>query len=99
MIPPTRWLFSILVPILLLLYGLRRKGVDKSGALLGLIIAVILSLASHAFLACLATFFFTSSRATRFRSQLKQKIEVDFKGGKHAAFHVMVFILHICLLD
>lgn len=81
-IPPTRWLFSILAPVLLMLYGLKRKGVNRSGALLGLLLAIILSLANHAFLACLATFFFTSSRVTKFRSHMKQKIEVDYRGGK-----------------
>lgn len=65
-----------------MLYGLKRKGVNRSGAALGLIVAIILSIASHAFLACLATFFFTSSRATKYRSHLKRKIENDFKGGK-----------------
>lgn len=80
-IPPTRWLFSTLVPVLLMAYGLKRKGVDRSGATLGLIIAFILSLANHAFLACLATFFFSSSRVTKFRGHLKRKFEVDFRGG------------------
>lgn len=80
-IPPTRFLFSTLVPILLMAYGLKRKGVNYSGAALGLIVAITLSLASHAFLACLTTFFFSSSRVTKFRSHLKRKIEVDFKGG------------------
>lgn len=69
------------MPILLMAYGLKRKGVNYSGAALGLIIAVTLSLANHAFLACLATFFFSSSRVTKFRSHLKRKIEVNFKGG------------------
>lgn len=81
-IPPTRWLFSVLVPVLLMVYGLKRKGVDRSGAALGLIVAITLSLASHAFLACLAVFFFTSSRVTKFRGHLKRKIESDFKGGQ-----------------
>lgn len=65
-----------------MLYGLKRKGVNKSGAILGLIIALILSISSHAFLASLATFFFTSSRATKYRSDMKQKIENGFKGGE-----------------
>lgn len=63
-------------------YGLKRKAVNYNGAALGVIIAVTLSLANHAFLACLATFFFSSSRVTKFRSQVKRKIEIDFKGGK-----------------
>lgn len=80
-IPPTRWLFSVLVPVLLMVYGLKRKGVNRSGATLGLVVAITLSIASHAFLACLATFFFSSSRVTRYRDHMKRKIESDFKGG------------------
>lgn len=81
-ITPLRWLFSTLMPLLLMLYGWKRKGVNKSGAAFGLIIAIILSISSHAFLASLATFYFTSSRATKFGSKKKQKIESDFKGGE-----------------
>lgn len=81
-IPPTRWLFSTLAPIALMLYALKRKGVNRSGAVLGLVVAFILSIASHAFFASLAVFFFTSSRATKFRSHLKRKIEKDFKEGE-----------------
>ncbi|XP_058464060.1 transmembrane protein 19 [Malaya genurostris] len=81
-IPPTRWLFSILTPILLMVYGLKRKGVNKSGAGLGLFCSIILSISSHAYFACLATFFFTSSRATKFRSHLKRKLEEEFRDGE-----------------
>ena len=62
-------------------YGLKKKGVNKSGAMFGLIVAIILSIASHAFLACLFTFFFSSSKATKFRSKMKAKIEEEFKEG------------------
>lgn len=62
-------------------YGLKRKSVNKSGAVLGLFVAIILSIANHAFLASLITFFFSSSRATKFRSNLKIKLEDDFKEG------------------
>lgn len=82
-IPPTRWLFSTLIPILLMFYGLKRKAVNYNGAALGVIVGITLSLANHAFLACLATFFFSSSRVTKYRSQMKRKIEIDFQGGKH----------------
>lgn len=77
-----RYLFSTLAPLLLMLYGWKRKGVNKSGAAFGLVVAIILSIASHAFLASLATFYFTSSRATKFGSKKKQQIESDFKGGE-----------------
>lgn len=64
-----------------MLYALKRKGVDKGGAVLGLLIAVIISLASHAFFISLVVFFFSSSRATKFRGHLKRKIEKDYKEG------------------
>lgn len=80
-ISPTRWLFSTLVPILLAIRGLRSKGVSKSGAITGLIIAIILSIASHPFLISLMVFYFSSSKATRFRNDRKKLIEDDFKPG------------------
>lgn len=79
---PTRLLFSTIVPLMLMTYGLRRGGVNKSGACFGLLIAIILSLASHAFLASLAMFYFTSSKATKFRGKEKAKFEDDFKGAE-----------------
>ncbi|XP_073837543.1 transmembrane protein 19 isoform X1 [Musca autumnalis] len=81
-IPPTRWLFSILAPFMLMVVALKRKSVNKSGAALGIIVAITLSISSHAFFASLAAFFFTSSRATKFRSHMKRKIEKDFKEGE-----------------
>jgi uncharacterized membrane protein len=80
-ISPQRWLFSILVPMLMMLYGYRRNSVNASGAALGLMMGIILSIANHAFLVSLATFFFTSSRATKVGQKLKKKIEIDFKEG------------------
>lgn len=65
----------------ILIHFISIQGVNYSGATLGLVVAITLSLASHAFLACLATFFFSSSRVTKFRSHLKRKFEADFKGG------------------
>lgn len=81
-IPPTRWLFSTLAPIILAVVALKRKSVNKSGAVLGIFFAFVSSIASHMFLACLITFFFSSSRATKFRAHIKKKIEKDFKEGK-----------------
>ncbi|XP_037936634.1 transmembrane protein 19 [Teleopsis dalmanni] len=81
-IPPTRWLMSILAPILLMAVALRRKSVSKSGAALGVVFAFILSISNHAFFFSLASFFFSSSRATKFRAHLKRKFETDFKEGE-----------------
>lgn len=65
-----------------MIYGLRRKGVNGSGAICGLLFAIILSIASHSFLACLFTFFMSSSKATKFRAAQKAKIEEDHKAGE-----------------
>ncbi|XP_055384045.1 transmembrane protein 19 isoform X2 [Condylostylus longicornis] len=80
-IAPTRWLFSTFAPLALMVYALRKKSVNKSGAILGLLVAITTSIASHAFFASLVLFFFTSSKATKFRSNLKRKFEDDFKEG------------------
>lgn len=71
--------------------ALKRKSVNKSGAALGILVAVILSISNHAFFASLAAFFFTSSRATKFRSHIKRKIEKDFKEGSFVSpkFHML----------
>lgn len=63
-------------------YGLKRKGVNRSGAVLGLIVGVVLAISNHAFLVTLSTFFLSGSRATKFRNQEKKKFEEDFKGGE-----------------
>lgn len=41
----------------------------------------ILTLSSYAHVAALVTFFVTGSKATKFRSVQKEKIEADFKEG------------------
>uniref|UniRef100_A0A1B6MIJ3 Transmembrane protein 19 n=1 Tax=Graphocephala atropunctata TaxID=36148 RepID=A0A1B6MIJ3_9HEMI len=80
-VAPTRWLFSVLTPICFASYGLKKKSLSVSGALLGLLIGFVLTLSSYLFLVCLMTFFVTSSRATKFRSKLKSKFEDEFKEG------------------
>ena len=41
----------------------------------------VLTLTSYSFLVCLMMFFVSSSKATKFRSAQKRKIEDDFKEG------------------
>lgn len=80
-ISPWRWLAAVIIPILFLLWGLKRRSVDISGAILGVFIGFILTLTSFTHLACLVAFFVTSSKATAFRSHRKRKLEHDFKEG------------------
>uniref|UniRef100_A0A8D8TA40 Transmembrane protein 19 n=2 Tax=Cacopsylla melanoneura TaxID=428564 RepID=A0A8D8TA40_9HEMI len=80
-IAPTRWLAATFIPIVIAIWGLRRKSLTLSGALLGLVVGFVLTISSYGFLSCLMVFFITSSRVTKFRSNIKQKIEEDFKEG------------------
>ncbi|XP_017080071.1 transmembrane protein 19 isoform X1 [Drosophila eugracilis] len=81
-IPPVRWLFSTLAPLALMTVALRRRSVNRSGAALGILVAFILSIASHPFFASLVVFFFSSSRATKFRAHMKRRFESDFREGE-----------------
>nr|XP_034175827.1 transmembrane protein 19 isoform X2 [Osmia lignaria] len=80
-VSPWRWLTAVVIPIFMALWGLKRKSVDVSGAVLGLFMGFILTLTSFCHLACLFAFFVTSSKATKFRAHQKRKLETDFKDG------------------
>ncbi|XP_076167669.1 transmembrane protein 19 [Ptiloglossa arizonensis] len=80
-ISPWRWLAAIAIPLFMSFWGLQKKSVNISGAVLGLFVGFILTITSYAHLACLFTFFVTSTKATKFRSDKKKKIEADFKEG------------------
>ncbi|KAK9306722.1 hypothetical protein QLX08_002639 [Tetragonisca angustula] len=80
-VSPWRWLTAVLVPIFMAFWGLRRKSVDISGAILGLFMGFVLTLSSFSHLACLFVFLVSSTKATKFRATEKKKIEADFKEG------------------
>lgn len=81
-ISPGRWLASCLIPLVVAVHGYRKKSITLNGALLGCAIAFILTLSNYSFLACLITFFISSSKATKIRPHIKRKFEEDFKEGK-----------------
>lgn len=80
---------SCFIPLLIAVYGYKKRSINLSGAVSGLLIAFILTLSSYGFLAAIFTFFITSSKATKVKSHLKRKFEADFKEGN------MEFILII----
>lgn len=80
-ITPFRWLVSFVLPLGLMVIGFRRNGVNKSGAVLGFFMAVVLTIANFGFLICLAGFFFSSTYATKYKSKHKEKLEEDHKEG------------------
>ncbi|KAG8178138.1 hypothetical protein JTE90_029444 [Oedothorax gibbosus] len=76
-----RCVFSIIVSLLVAAWGLKRKSLNYSGAIAGIAVGLIHTYSSYCFLACLFTFFYTSSKATHYRSDKKKKVEEDFKEG------------------
>ncbi|XP_076647615.1 transmembrane protein 19 [Halictus rubicundus] len=80
-ISPWRWLTVVALPTFMAFWGFRKKSLDITGAILGFFVGFILTLTSYVHLACLFTFFVTSSKATKFRAHKKRKLEADYKEG------------------
>uniref|UniRef100_A0A3Q2P8A0 Transmembrane protein 19 n=2 Tax=Fundulus heteroclitus TaxID=8078 RepID=A0A3Q2P8A0_FUNHE len=80
-VSPWRWLFSILVPLTLTGRALKRRSLDRSGALGALLVGFVLTMANLSFFSALLAFFITSSRLTRWGAEKKKKIDADYKEG------------------
>ncbi|NXX51202.1 TMM19 protein, partial [Tricholaema leucomelas] len=80
-ISPWRWLFSILVPLIIAAQGFKRKSLDHSGALGGLVVGFILTVANYSFFTSLFVFFVTSSKLTKWKKDMKKKIDSEYKEG------------------
>ena len=81
-VSPGRLLAAIIVPLYIATSGLKKKSLDASGAILGVIVAFVLTITRWSFLWSLLAFFVTSSKATRYKQEIKKKIEGDeFKPG------------------
>ncbi|XP_019714504.1 transmembrane protein 19-like, partial [Hippocampus comes] len=80
-VSPWRWLFSILVPVVLTIRALKRRSLDASGALGALFVGFVLTMANLSFFSSLLAFFVTSSKLTRWGAAQKKKMDADFKEG------------------
>merc|ERR1712002_1309825 len=80
-ITPLRWISSTVVPVIVVSWGHGKKSLSTSGALLALVVGFCLSLAHYSFFLCLIAFFLTSSKATKYKQEVKAKVEEDFKEG------------------
>ena len=80
-IPLGRIAGAVFFPILFMGYGLKRKSIDLSGALVGWVVASSQYLTHISLFCSLGAFFMTSSILTKFKSRAKAKIEDDFKEG------------------
>lgn len=80
-ISPWRWLLSVVIPIVVVSHGLKKKSLDNSGALGGLLVGFLLTIANYSFLSALLVFFFTSSKLTKWRGEIKKKFDSEYKEG------------------
>lgn len=80
-VSPWRWLFSILIPLVLTIRAVKRRSLDKSGALGALLVGFVLTMANYSFFSSLLAFFITSSRLTRWKGAEKKKIDAEYKEG------------------
>ncbi|XP_055959463.1 transmembrane protein 19 [Patella vulgata] len=78
---PWRLIFAGLFPVIMCGWGLKRKSLNKSGALAGFVVGFVLTLANLCFFSSLIVFFVAGSKVTRFRSNKKRIQEADFKEG------------------
>ncbi|KAM4783992.1 transmembrane protein 19 isoform 2-T2 [Cyanocitta cristata] len=80
-ISPWRWLFSVLVPLIIVTQGFKKKSLDHSGALGGLVVGFILTVANYSFFSSLFVFFVTSSKLTKWKKDIKKQIDSEYKEG------------------
>ncbi|NXK01808.1 TMM19 protein, partial [Herpetotheres cachinnans] len=80
-ISPWRWLFSVLVPLVIATQGFKKKSLDHSGALGGLVVGFILTVANYSFFTSLFVFFVTSSKLTKWKKDVKKQIDSEYKEG------------------
>jgi len=78
----TRWLIAAFLPILIAVRGMRRNSLDFSGGMLSIAMGFLLTIANAAYCVSIIVFYLSSSRLTKWKSEEKRKIEVDFKEGR-----------------
>uniref|UniRef100_A0A8P0NYS8 Transmembrane protein 19 n=1 Tax=Canis lupus familiaris TaxID=9615 RepID=A0A8P0NYS8_CANLF len=80
-ISPWRWLFSVVVPVLIVSNGFKKKSLDHSGALGGLVVGFILTIANFSFFTSLLMFFLSSSKLTKWKGEIKKRLDSEYKEG------------------
>jgi len=90
-ITPLRWISATVVPVIVVSWGHSKKSLSTSGALCALVVGFCLTLAHYSFFLCLLAFFVSSSKATKYKADIKRKLEgVDFlEGGQRNWLQVL----------
>lgn len=76
-----RTLFAILVSTGISVRGLRKKSLSIDGAVTAFVTGLIHCFAGYDVTFVLAFFFFSSSYFTKYKQEVKHKLEADFKEG------------------
>ncbi|KAJ6842579.1 protein PGR-like [Iris pallida] len=76
-----RFLMSALLSSVISIRALKRKSLDRSGAMAGFLVMLIHLSSGFRFGALLLAFFFSSSKLTRLGEERKRNIDDDFKEG------------------
>ena len=76
-----RLAFSIVIPVLIVNRGYKKKSLNLSGALSSLIVGFLLTFANFCFFSALFAFFVSGSFLTKLKADVKRDIEYDFKEG------------------
>lgn len=80
-IPPWKWLLAFLVPLFMAVDAVKKKKLNRGGALMAFMAGFITMLCSYSFFLAMAAFFYSGSKVTKYKSHLKQKLEEDYKEG------------------
>ncbi|XP_060695728.1 transmembrane protein 19 isoform X1 [Hemiscyllium ocellatum] len=80
-VSPWRWLFSVLVPLVIASHALKKQSLDRSGAIGALIVGFILTIANLSFFSALLTFFVSSSKLTKWKAEAKKRLDAEYKEG------------------
>ncbi|CAG2111385.1 unnamed protein product [Medioppia subpectinata] len=78
---PFRYLLSLSIPAFIGWKALNKKSLDLSGFLTAMMCGFVLTLSNYCFTVSLLVFFVSSSKATKYKSERKREIEVDYKEG------------------
>lgn len=94
-----RGLFAVFSCLVIVRHGLKKKSLDLTGAVASVVVGFILTLSNLCFFTSCVTFFLTSSKLTRFKSDVKEKIEDDFKKGLYiVSLTVLTRVLNLTKL-
>jgi uncharacterized membrane protein len=81
MIPPVRGVIALILASALAYRGVKKKSLNKSGASAAFLVGFIAFATSYRFGVTLILFYQSSSSLTKYKGELKRKLESDYQEG------------------